>query len=84
MEATIIFFWQPAAGLTNQVPVQDSRAGTPLANIRVFRCFFFDSRRLWTLQCGYASGRVGFKKLRRRCINLDAIVVVETEKVAWR
>ena len=26
------FFSQPAAGLTNRVPVRDSRAGTPLAH----------------------------------------------------
>ena len=28
------FFWQPAAGLTNRVPVWDSQAGTPLLSYR--------------------------------------------------
>ena len=41
------------------------------AYICVFR-FFLDSRRLRTLQRGYASGRVDFTKLSRRCIKLGA------------
>ena len=35
------FFSQPAAGLTNQVPVQDYLAGTPLRN-RKLNCKFAD------------------------------------------
>ena len=27
---TFFFFWQPVAGLTNRVPVRNSRAGAPL------------------------------------------------------
>ena len=29
-EVSFFFFWQPVAGLTNRVPVRDSRAGAPL------------------------------------------------------
>ena len=38
-----IFFFQPAAGLTNQVPVRDSRAGAPLpwTLIQFVNYFFF-------------------------------------------
>ena len=30
VKASIFFFSQPEAGLTNRLPVRDSRAGTPL------------------------------------------------------
>ena len=36
METSFFFFSQPVAGLTNQVPVQDSQASTPLLEIEDF------------------------------------------------
>ena len=52
VEASFFFFFQPAAGPTNRVPVRDCRAGTPLWNT-IFIQLWQSSSKLLTYQAIY-------------------------------